>query len=130
MTTTNNKVQIEITSENLTIAKSRIQEMATSKKLVIEGEISTLVPVTYPSKSKMKEFKAALNRVITYPGMRSCNIYLHKLSKLNGEEMAKVDYSPKEKAIQTARKEWREHIRKGWELRDKYTAEKGDFYKS
>ena len=62
MTTTNNKVQIEITSENLTIAKSRIQEMATSKKLVIEGEISTLVPVTYPSKSKMKELEDKLQK--------------------------------------------------------------------
>ncbi len=128
--TTIHKEQIEITSENLTIAKSRIQEMATSKKLCIEGTISTLVPIAYPSNNKKKEFRAALSRVINHPTMRSCNIYLHKLSKLNGEEMAKVEYSPKEKAIKAARKEWREVLAKSWELRDKYKEEKGDFYKS
>jgi hypothetical protein len=122
--------QIEINSENLAIAKSRIQEMAISKKLDIVGEISTLVPVTYPSKSKMKEFRSALNKVISYPGMRNANIFLHKLSKLNGEDNAKIEYSEKEKAIKVARKEWRENVKKGWELRDKYKLEKGNFYKS
>lgn len=128
--TTQEKVRIEITSENLQIAKLRIQSMVESRKLVIEGEISTLMPVTFPSKSKKKEFRDSLQRVIVHPTMRSCNIYLHKLSKYNGEPAAKIDYSEKEKAIQAARKAWREHIKKGWELRDKYKTEKGTFYKS
>lgn len=129
-TNTTHKEQIEITSENLCMAKVSIQEMVTKRKLVINGEISVLVPVTFPSTNKKKEFRKSLERVINHPTMRNTNLYLHKLSKLNGETISKIEYSEKEKAIKLARKEWREHVKKGWELRDKYKTEKGDFYKS
>ena len=131
METTTQTIQlIQISAENLQKAKTSVEEMATRRKLVINGTISTLVPVVYPSYNKQKEFRKALARVIMHPTMKSTNIYLHKLHKLSGEEQAEVDYSPKEKAIKKARKEWKESLAIMFAKKEAYQMEKGDFYKS
>ena len=61
--------------------------------------------------------------------MKNSNIFLQKLHKYGGEPRAKVEYSPEEKAIQAARKEWKEAFQKALELRVKYKETKGNFYK-
>ena len=127
--TTIEKRLIEISKETLQEAKSRIQEMVNSRKLVINGTISETVPVVYPSQNKKKEFRRILSSVIHHPTMKNANVFLHKLSKYTGESQAKVDYSAKEKEIRKSREEWKEALKKALELQAKYKETKGNFYK-
>lgn len=119
----------EINVENLAKAKSSIESMAQRRKLVVTGKISTELPTNFPSQKKKKEFQRILWRVITHPTMKNSNIYLHKLSKYNEEPKAEVEYSEKEKAIQKARKEWKESLQIMLQKKALYLTEKGDFYK-
>ena len=127
--TTIDKRLIEISTETLQEAKSRIQEMVNSRKLVIEGNISTSANFSYPSKTKEKEFRKILSRVIHYPTMKNSNVLLQKIHKYGGVPRAKVEYSNEEKSIIASRKEWKEALQKAQELRSKYKEAKGSFYK-
>lgn len=124
------KMLTEISMETMQEASNSIKNMVAARKLKLDGEISTLVPVVFPSKNKKKDFQRSLGRALNSPGMKAANIYLHKLEKYNGEKAARIEYSDKEKVIKLARKEWKEAQLKMWALRDKYKAEKKGFYKS
>ena len=121
---------VQINQDNISLAKNIITDLAKNKKLVINGEISEILPSSYPSWNKQKEFRKSLARVIVKPTMRTANIFLHKLSKYNAQPLVKLEYSEKEKAIKKSREEWKDAYKKALELKSKYVTEKGSFYKS
>lgn len=122
----------EITSANLKAAQDKIQEFVNIRKLVIKGDLNLDdrdLTFTFPSKRQKKAFQRSLRSVMNRPTMKSVSLFLHKVGKYSSHKSVKVDYSDQEKAIQSARKEWKFLQGKAEEARLKYKELKGSFYK-
>jgi hypothetical protein len=130
---TTHKQMPEITLDSLKLAYESIEKFAASRKLVIKGNFTLdkeKLNFEFPSRNQQKMFQRSLGVVIEKPSMKSVNMFLHKLGKYTKLPLVKLEYFEKEKAIQSAKKEWKELMKKTEEARLKYKQEKGDFYKS
>lgn len=121
----------EATTTNTRHAISSIKEFASSRQLVLTGNVDVLIgaPLKFSSKSEEKKFRWSLLRVTNHPSMRSVNMFLSHLSRVTGIPRIKIDYSVREKNIQQAKKDWKFLQAKAEEGRLKYKELKGDFYK-
>ena len=121
----------EAPTENTRKAFASIKAFATSRKLVLTGNVDafTNVPLRFSSKSEEKKFRWSLLRVTNRPSMKNINMFLSHLSRVTGLTKIKLDYSEQEKQIKEARKEWKFLQAKAEEARLKYKEAKGNFYK-
>ena len=124
------KTIVEINDSTLQDAKTAILAMVTRRKLIVKGEIPTQNVFSFESKSRLKDFRDSLVRVIKRPTMKSANIYLSKYKRYSKMACATVEYSEVEKQIIKAREEWKELREKAMAAREAYKLAKGSFYKS
>lgn len=123
-------VLTQISKENIESANTAILEMVSRRKLVIEGDLPSVVPTKFNSKSETKKFQVRLGGVLKHATMKRVNTYFSMYAKLTGTSKTSIEYSDREKAIRAARKSYREAAKVANNCLAVYREIKGDFYKS
>jgi len=119
---------IEINESNLELAITSIKNFSTLRKLILQGELNLQTP-SFITLGKKKAYRNALYRVINKPTMKNINVFLHLHSKFTETKAAKLEYSETEKAIKSARSQWKKLREDAEKARLAYKEIKGDFYK-
>jgi hypothetical protein len=124
------KSLVDINQASMDLALKSIVTMVNERVLILTGELTLSGNPNFPSQNKKKEFRKRLNWVIEKPTMKRVSMFLRMYAQFTGTQPVKVDFSPKEKQIQEARKAYVEARKKAQEAHVRYKEEKGDFYKS
>ena len=138
MNTENKRVElIGVNNETIASSFNKIQEYANAKGYVITGELkmpTNLIglnkSLSFDTKKAKKTTRNYINRLHKQVNMPTANKFLHflfkKIYKL--DDAPSVDYSEKEKKIQSLRKAWKKAFSESEKLRLEYRKEKDGFY--
>jgi len=123
--------QVQATQPNIDLAIDTVKNFANEKGFRILGDFKTGT-LSFSSKNKEKVLAKYLWKISKKPSMACANRFLHFLyKKVYGFDQApRIEFSEKEIAIKSARRQWKDAARLADELRLKYREEKGNFYKS
>lgn len=136
--TENKRVElIDVNNETIASSFNKIQEYANAKGYVINGELKMPTNMLglnkglrFETKKAKKTTRNYINRLHKQVSMPTANKFLHFLFKKIYEldSAPSVDYSEKEKKIQSLRKAWKKAFAEGEKLRLEYRKEKDGFY--
>ena len=138
MNTENKRIElIDVNNDTIASSFNKIQEYAIAKGYVINGELkmpTNLIglnkSLSFDTKKAKKTTRNYINRLHKQVNMPTANKFLHflfkKIYKL--DDAPSVDYSEKEKKIQSLRKAWKKAFSESEKLRLEYRKEKDGFY--
>jgi ribosomal protein S10 len=138
MNTENKRVElIDVNNETIASSFNKIQEYVNAKGYAVNGELKMPTnmlglnkSLSFDTKKAKKTLRNYINRLHKQVNMPTANQFLHFLFKTiyKLDDAPKIDYSDKEKKIQSLRKQWKKAFAESEKYRLEYRKEKQGFY--